>query len=149
MLKNLDNTIRQLVSDKDATMTGKNGKQKARDFAEVTTSIWLIDRQIRLLPQDVILDLSKTVLDPCTGDGRYLMRYLYWRLPAIKNDNDLLMAIGTLYGFELQGENVNRARQNLLMCVSAISSSVDLNKAERLITNNIQQGDFLEWSKQR
>ncbi|AKG10868.1 hypothetical protein AAX07_01315 [Moraxella bovoculi] len=127
-------------------MTGKNGKQKAKDFAEVTTSIDLIDKQLALLPKEMFLDLSKTVLDPCTGDGRYLMRYLYHRLPAIKTADNLLQAISTLYGIELQAINVARAKNNLYLLTAKIAEylGVDYDQVHKILNSNIRQGNFLE-----
>lgn len=147
MFKNIDNTIRRLAGEKDALMTGKHGKQKARDFAEVTTSIDLIDQQFALLPKEIFLDLTKTVLDPCTGDGRYLMRYLYYRLPAIKTADDLIQAINTLHGIELQSDNVTRAKNNLYHLTVQIAKNLGVcmndEQVHKILNNNIRQGDFL------
>lgn len=147
MFKNIDNTIRRLAGEKDALMTGKHGKQKARDFAEVTTSIDLIDQQFALLPKEIFLDLTKTVLDPCTGDGRYLMRYLYYRLPAIKTADDLIQAINTLHGIELQSDNVTRAKNNLYHLTVQIAKNLGVcmndEQVHKILNNNIKQGDFL------
>lgn len=147
MFKNIDNTIRRLAGEKDALMTGKHGKQKARDFAEVTTSIDLIDQQLALLPKEMFLDLTKTVLDPCTGDGRYLMRYLYYRLPAIKTEDDLIQAINTLHGIELQSDNVTRAKNNLYHLTVQIAKNLGVcmndEQVHKILNNNIRQGDFL------
>lgn len=147
MFKNIDNTIRRLAGEKDALMTGKHGKQKARDFAEVTTSIDLIDQQLALLPKEIFLDLTKTVLDPCTGDGRYLMRYLYYRLPAIKTADDLIQAINTLHGIELQSDNVTRAKNNLYHLTVQIAKNLGVcmndEQVHKILNNNIRQGDFL------
>ncbi len=144
----VDVIIRALVNAKDATLKGAKGKQKARDFAEVTTSIELIDKQIDLIPKEVILDLSKTVLDPCTGDGRYLMRYLYHRMDAITDTRSLLQALSTLHGVELQPENVMRARANLVQVASAIAIhkgfEVELLALSIIVINNIKQGNFLD-----
>ncbi len=128
-------------------MTGKNGKQKAKDFAEVTTNIDLIDKQLALLPKEMFLDLTKTVLDHCTGDGRYLMRYLYYRLPAIKTADDLIQAINTLHGIELQSDNVTRAKNNLYHLTVQIAKNLGVcmndEQVHKILNNNIRQGDFL------
>lgn len=148
----VDVIIRALVNAKDSTLKGANGKQKARDFAEVTTSIELIDKQIALVPKDVILDLSKTVLDPCTGDGRYLMRYLYHRMDAITDARSLLQALSTLHGVELQAENVMRARANLVQVATAIAIDkgieVELFALAVVVSRTIKQGNFLETEEQ-
>ena len=144
----VDTLIRALTDVKDGTLKGKDGRQKARDFAEVTTSIELIDKQIALVPKDVILDLSKTVLDPCTGDGRYLMRYLYHRMDAISDARSLLQALSTLHGVELQAENVMRARANLVQVATAIAIGkgieVELFALAVVVSRTIKQGNFLE-----
>lgn len=148
MVHSIDRFIRSLVDDKDATMAGRNGRQKAKDFAEVTTSIDLIDRQLALLPKEMFLDLTKTVLDPCTGDGRYLMRYLHHRLPAIKTADDLMQAISTLYGIELQAVNVARARNNLYILAAKIAEylgvGMDYDQVHKILNSNIIQGDALK-----
>lgn len=148
MAYSIDRFIHSLVDDKDATMTGRSGKQKAKDFAEVTTSIDLIDKQLALLPKEMFLDLTKTVLDPCTGDGRYLMRYLYHRLPAIKTADDLIQAIRTLYGIELQAVNVTRARNNLYLLTAKIAEylcvGMDYDQVHKILGGNIRQGDALK-----
>lgn len=148
----VDALIRALTNAKDSTLKGKHGKQKARDFAEVTTSIDLIDKQIALIPQDVILDLSKTVLDPCTGDGRYLMRYLYHRMDAITDARSLLQSLSTLHGVELQAENVMRARANLVQVATAIAIDkgieVELFALAVVVSRTIKQGNFLETEEQ-
>ena len=148
MAYSIDRFIHSLVDDKDATMTGRSGKQKAKDFAEVTTSIDLIDKQLALLPKEMFLDLTKTVLDPCTGDGRYLMRYLYHRLPAIKTADDLIQAIRTLYGIELQAVNVARARNNLYLLTAKIAEylgvGMDYDLVHKILNSNTRQGNFLE-----
>lgn len=148
----VDTLIRALTDVKDGTLKGKNGRQKARDFAEVTTSIELIDKQIALVPKDVILDLSKTVLDPCTGDGRYLMRYLYHRMDAITDARSLLQALSTLHGVELQLENVMRARANLVQVATAIAIDkgieVELFALAVVVSRTIKQGNFLEMEEQ-
>lgn len=148
MAYSIDRFIHSLVDDKDATMAGKNGKQKAKDYAEVTTSIDLIDRQLDLLPKEMFLDLTKSVLDPCTGDGRYLMRYLYHRLPAIKTADDLVQAISTLYGIELQAVNVAGARNNLYLLTVKIAEhlgvGVDYVQVHKILGGNIRQGNALK-----
>lgn len=132
-----------MTADKDL----KTGKKQAQEFGEVTTSVDLIDKQIALIPKEVILDLSKTVLDPCTGDGRYLMRYLFFRLPVIRTADDLLQAISTLYGIELQPSNVIQARANLMEIAFVIAQQKDIQVSlfdiAYIVNRNIKQGDFL------
>lgn len=144
----IDTHIRRLVDEKDRTLQGAVGKKKAKDFAEVTTSVDLIDKQLDLLPKEVFLDLSKTVLDPCTGDGRYLMRYLYRRLPNIHTTQDVVVAVSTLYGIELQIDNVKRAVQNIISLVVRICEVKQiicppLVPLTMLVRSNIKQGSFI------
>lgn len=135
-----------MTNAKDSTMTGANGKDKARRFAEVTTPIWLIDRQLDLLPKSAFA-LDKTVLDPCTGDGRYLMRYVLRRINHIKTQDDLIQAFSTLYGYDLQDCNVTRARDNMQRLAKMIAKLKGFYLSDKTIkevmANNITQKDFI------
>lgn len=148
-MQEIHDFIVELVNTKDAKLKGEHGRKQAKNFAEVTTSIELIDKQIALIPRDVVLDLSKTVLDPCTGDGRYLMRYLYHRLDNIHNANDLLLALSTLHGIELQDENVLLAKQNLIKLSIEIAKHLNIDQIHYvpimlIVNKNIRKGDFLQ-----
>lgn len=139
------NFIKTLTDSKDKT------KLKAKEFAEVTTPLWLVQKQLDLIPSDERLNLNSKVLDPCTGDGRYLMMYLMNRLTAIKCPNDLYQAISTLHGIELQAVNVARARHNLYLCTKFIAQSkglaVDFDKVKKILAKNIHQGSFIKKDK--
>lgn len=134
--------IKSLTDEKDKS------KLKTKEFAEVTTPLWLIEKQIELIPQSEILNLNSKVLDPCTGDGRYLMIYLYKRLPSIKSIDDLYQAVESLYGIELQDTNVERDRNNIFLCCQFISNKnnwiMDNNRIETIINKNIVQGNFIK-----
>ena len=136
------NFIKTLTDSKDKT------KLKTKEFAEVTTPLWLVQKQLDLIPSDERLNLYSKVLDPCTGDGRYLMMYLMNRLTAIEHPNDLYQAISTLHGIELQAVNVARARHNLYLCTKFIAQSknwaVDFDKIKRILTSTISKANFIE-----
>lgn len=136
------NFIKTLTDSKDKT------ELKTKEFAEVTTPLWLVQKQLDLIPSDERLNLCSKVLDPCTGDGRYLMMYLMNRLTAIEHPNDLYQAISTLHGIELQAVNVARARHNLYLCTKFIAQSknwaVDFDKIKRILASTISQGNFIE-----
>ena len=136
------NFIKTLTDSKDKT------ELKTKEFAEVTTPLWLVQKQLDLIPSDERLNLYSKVLDPCTGDGRYLMMYLMNRLTAIEHPNDLYQAISTLHGIELQAVNVARARHNLYLCTKFIAQSknwaVDFDKIKRILTSTISKANFIE-----
>lgn len=133
--------IRELCEIKDKS------ELKTKDFGEVTTGVDLIDKQLALLPKDVILDLDKTVLDPCTGDGRYLMRYLYHRLQAITSASDILRALRSLHGCDIQENNVLQARKNLIALAIKICEHKNIEPPYIpivcIVHGNIQQRDFI------
>ena len=135
------NFIKTLTDNKDKT------ELKTKEFAEVTTPLWLVQKQLDLIPPDERLNLNSKVLDPCTGDGRYLMN----RLTVIRCPNDLYQAISTLHGIELQAVNVARARHNLYLCTKFITQSkglaVDFDKVKKILAKNIHQGSFIKKDK--
>lgn len=146
MQNELDLFIHTLVAKKDAELVGAYGKKQVKKFAEVTTPIRLIDGMLDMLPTEIFSDLTKTILDPCTGDGRFLMRVLYKRFPYVHTSEDLAQAVDTLYAIELQQHNVDLARKNIVAVAHKISELKNINLLPTIlisVTNNIIQGDAI------
>ena len=139
----LMHTIKELTKAKDATLTGKHGRKQAKEFAEVTTPIWCIEKQLDLLTDDAF-EVSKRVLDPCTGDGRYLMCYLVRKM---EHSDDILTAVSTLHGLDIQQDNVDLARYNMMALARHICRAkgieFDFWRLVKVVNENIKQGDFI------
>ena len=156
--RHIDEFTKQLINKKDDDIRATNtGKKRAKDFAEVTTPISVIDDMLETLRSggsNFNTDLNARILDPATGDGRYLLRALVRRSPRIFMETDLvagniLRAMASLTGIELQTENVQRAKDNLYNVgleyfkLANINPAPYVNALQQITTNAVIVGDTL------
>lgn len=156
--RHIDEFTKQLINKKDDDIRVTNtGKKRAKDFAEVTTPISVIDdmlETLRIGGSNFNAELNARILDPATGDGRYLLRALVRRSPRIFMETDLvvgniLRAMASLTGIELQTENVQRARDNLYNVgleyfkLANINPAPYVNALQQITTNAVIVGDTL------
>ena len=79
---------------------------------EVFTPAWLVKEMLDKLPQDILADPAKTVLDNSCGNGNFLIEVLHRRLAAGIPHNE---ALSTIYGVELDAPNAEEGRVRLLL----------------------------------
>ena len=88
----------------------KHAQDAIKQRGEVFTPEWLVEEMLAKLPQDVLLDCSKSVLDNSCGSGNFLVKVLELRMKNGANHKD---ALETIYGVELDEENHKLCRQRL------------------------------------
>lgn len=100
---------------------------------------------------DDILDFSKTILEPTSGDGAFTTHILRKRLETIKNNFEIesLKALSTVYSIEMDKELIKKQRNNIFTLVKLFicenSIEVDESYFEMLkciITTNFIWGMF-------
>ncbi len=89
-------------------------KQRVRDFAEVFTNEREVKAMCDLIPEDMYSDLTKTFLEPACGEGVFLIEILKRKLAHCKDERDGLKALNCLFGVDIQADNVEATRRNLL-----------------------------------
>lgn len=113
-------------------------RARVRFFGEVFTPKDLVDELLdKMLEKDknIFSDSSKTFLDPTCGDGEFLAGVLYRRL---ENSIPLHKALKTLYGVDIQPDNVEECHRRL-MCGSQDK------KIKSIVERNIIQEDALKY----
>lgn len=117
---------------------GIKSKERVRVFAEVFTPAWLVSDMCDLCEPE-ISDPAKNVLEPACGNGNFLVEILRRKLEHCHDDPAILTAVRSLYGVDIQGDNIQECRQRLLELLPA-----RLHKtAKKIMARNIVQGDFL------
>ena len=83
---------------------------------------------------DDILDFSKNVLEPTSGDGAFTVYILLRRLEkALKSDNfelDSLRALSTIYSIEMDKELIEKQRNNILTAITLFIKEHKLEVSE-------------------
>lgn len=130
-------------------------RQRVQDHAEVLTPAWLVDDML-----DVTKDESERIdsrfLEPACGTGNFLVRVLARKLATVKTRygrsefekrHQALLALMSIYGIEIQADNAQECRANLLALfvayVGAKNGDEWLRAASLVLSLNIVEGDAL------
>lgn len=95
--------------------------------------------------------LDKTCLEPACGTGNFLVQVLIRKLKFCKTEKDIFKAVSTIYGVDIQDDNVLESRLRLLEIVensyetlTGIEVTEDFLKIiADVLENNIILGDTL------
>ena len=120
-------------------------KQRVKDFAEVFTNQREVNTMCDLIPNDVWEDISKTFLEPCCGEGVFILEILRRKFSRCKKRKDYTVALQSVYGMELQADNVEITINNIIrLCEQYFK----ITKAEKeIINDHIIQADSLKIMK--
>jgi len=134
-------------------------KERVRVHGEVFTPSWLVQDMLGLV-KDEIDDIYKTFLEPATGDGNFLVSILCRKLESVKRNYEKskwqtksLFALASIYGIEIQKDNLREARQAMLDVflafhieagIKADTKSYLFKSARHIIHENIVWGNTLK-----
>ena len=100
----------------------KQIKNKIDEFGEVFTSTKEVNGMLDIVDGET-RRLDSTFLEPACGDGNFLAEVLDRKLKSIKSKNkitkldyqiDIFIVVSSLYGIDIQIENVSRCKERLL-----------------------------------
>lgn len=116
-------------------------KARVKDFGEVFTSSQTVNEMLDLLPEETFQP-EKTFLEPTCGEGVFILEILKRKFANCKKRKDYTVALGSVYGMELQEDNVLICIDNIInLCTEYFNPT----KAEiELINNHIIQADSLK-----
>lgn len=96
------------------------------DGFQIFTPEFIVNDMLNLIGNDNITDITKTVLEPASGDGAFTVRILEARLKKLIYDNEYLqkslIALSTIFSIEMDYDLVKKQRNNVY--------SMLLNRAE-------------------
>lgn len=119
-------------------------KDRVRDFGEVFTKPETVRDMLDLLPPDVFLP-EKTFLEPCCGEGVFLLEILRRKFAKCRCRKDYTAAISSVYGMDIQADNVEICIRNIIaLCEEQFRIT---NKERAIINDHIMQADALKVMK--
>ncbi len=123
-------------------------RERVRQFAEVNTPHWVVCKMCDFLGEESY-KLETTFLDPACGDGNFPAEILTRKLTNAETPEQGLTALGSIYGVDIQADNVLECRARLLKLFCDKFSYVSLLtpigvKAAEIVGRNIVHGDFLK-----
>lgn len=122
-------------------------KERVRDFGEVFTPAWLVSDMCDLVDREIRNTFTK-ILEPCCGNGNFLVEILKRRLSihglSVQHIKESLQ---TLYGIDIQEDNVcetkKRMRAEVVRVLNGASDEFLIEMLD-IIDKNIVCADFLQ-----
>lgn len=97
-------------------MAGKErlikSRQRVKDFAEVYTPERIVKDMLDLIPEDAC-QIDSTYLEPACGNGNFLAEIFRRKLERCRDEKDGLVALASIYGVDIQEDNVQESRERL------------------------------------
>ena len=125
-------------------------KQRVKDFAEVFTPAHIVKDMCDLIPDDVWNNIKSTFLEPSCGNGNFLVEIYERKLKLCKDEKDGLKALASIYGIDIQADNVAESRARLIeMYLDKFpnANSFAFLSAWCIVCNHIICGDSLKIMK--
>lgn len=135
-------------------------RQRVADHGEVFTPAWMVEDMLDLV-SDEAGRIDSRFLEPACGSGNFLREILRRKLNEVKRrygkaefqkTHYATLAVMSIYGIELLGDNTRECRQNLL---EVLCSEMDFSPSSevalacrQVLTINIVQGDALAMTDQ-
>lgn len=114
-----------------ATTVEQRRQKRVKQTAEVFTPPALVNEMLDKLPEEVWAK-EKTFCDPACGNGNFLVEVLNRKL---KRGHTPLDALKTVFGVDIEDDNVAQCRIRLLKAISAYEPVEE--KHVRVVTINI------------
>lgn len=121
-------------------------KQRVSDFGEVFTPAHIVKDMCDLVPEEMWTSIDTTFLEPACGTGNFLVEILERKFKLCKSWEDGLRALKSIYGMDIQADNVEEAKGRLFeMYIKQYPKSPAVSGliAAQILENNIVCGDFI------
>lgn len=129
-------------------------RKRVCDFGEVFTNEREVKAMCDLIPQETWDNITSTFLEPCGGNGNFLVEIFRRKLEKCENEKDGLKALASIVAIDIQSDNVQESRTRLKsMYLDKFPEASDfaLYIADLTLKNNIRCGDSLkimeQWEK--
>lgn len=89
--------------------------ERIRQFGEVFTPLPTVREMLDTLEagDPTVFDPARTFLEPACGDGAFVVEILRRKFERCRRPADYRTALESVYGFEIQGENVRTCIRNV------------------------------------
>ena len=134
--------IQQFIDHDYVTDTRKDRRKGNGGTQEFFTPYSIVKRMCDKIPDSEWADPEKTWLEPCIGDGNFVC-YIIWN--RIQHGVDWHTALKTLYGVELQLDNVLECHDRVIDLLTKLGIEFDERTARKIMKKNLVCSDFFKW----
>jgi hypothetical protein len=121
-------------------------KKRVADHGEVYTNLLEINAMLDLVEHET-KRIDSRFLEPACGHGNFLIEVLKRKIEVIKNkfsksqldfDRNLFLAVATIYGIDIQKDNVMKCQERLLEYVIKFYKEVYKNDIKKELLESIK-----------
>lgn len=122
----------------------RNNRRKGKEGTqEFFTPSSLVNKMCDKILSSDWSNPDKTFLEPCFGNGNFLVEIIRRRIVDYKIDYKTTLE--TLYGVELMSDNVVEAKERIISLLKEISPGFDESLARQIMDKNLVCSDFFKW----
>lgn len=118
-------------------------KERVKKFAEVFTNPREVNAMLDLVNEET-LKIESRFLEPSCGTGNFLVEILRRKLEVANNDQERIVALSSIYGVDIQLDNVKTSRLRMLQMIMDKVDWSYLSTCIQILNKNIIKGDFLK-----
>lgn len=123
----------------DTRVARRKGKGGSQEFF---TPYSIVKRMCDKIPDEDWTDPTKTFLESSFGSGQFVV-YIVWN--RIQHGVDWETALKTLYGVELQLDNVLECHDRVIDLLTKLNIDFDEYTARKIMKKNLVCSDFFKW----
>jgi hypothetical protein len=120
-----------------------NKRNSNRGTQEFFTPYEIVKKMADKISEEDWSNPNKTFLEPCFGNGQFVI-YIIWN--RLQHGINWETALKTCYGVELMQDNVQESRQRVHELLRNIAPDYDPNIADEIMEHNLVCSNFFEWN---
>lgn len=136
-------TIKDILSlegyDTEVRKARRKGSKSTQEFF---TPFEIVEKMCNKIPEETWKDPNKTFLEPCFGNGQFLL-YIIWK--RLHSRISLIQTLKTLYGVELMEDNVKETKERIIDLLEKLRLKFDRNEVLEILNKNLVCSDFFKW----
>ena len=110
---------------------------------EFFTPSSLVSKMCDKIPSTDWSDPTKTFLEPCFGNGNFLVEIIRRRI--VDYSIDWKIVLNNLYGVELMSDNVQEAKDRIIELLKKLNIDFNEQEARDIMNHNLVCSDFFKW----
>ena len=110
---------------------------------EYFTPSSLVSKMCDKIPSTDWSNPAKTFLEPCFGNGNFLVEIIRRRI--VDYSIDWKIVLNNLYGVELMPDNVQEAKDRIIELLKSLNIEFNEQEARDIMNHNLVCSDFFKW----
>ena len=121
----------------------KSRRKGSGGTQEFFTPSSLVSKMCDKIPSTDWSNPTKTFLEPCFGNGNFLVEIIRRRI--VDYSIDWKIVLNNLYGVELMSDNVQEAKDRIIELLKSLNIDFNGQEARDIMNHNLVCSDFFKW----